>query len=603
MGANVDQTVANARGGAYNFRIHGSIYHRIGGLLPRTEGDAPTYAQIYVHDTDAELAHRQAIAPHLRVDTLDSLQQQMHVVSPFVQAFKQMAQVVRESGIQENARLLIRAEGTPDPRRYNAPTASEIGVLILDNAQGGNRDIVLHTRSNQLQRINENHRYYDAMHYVLMFPQGDVGWTIDAGDMSVKDWYCYRLMVRPDTKHDLHLFGRLPQQYIVDMYAKMEQGRLNYVRFNQSSLRADLYRGVADAVSLGDNDINAVGRRVILPSSFTGGQRHMQKLYHDSMNIARRLGKPDLFITVTCNPKWSEIQGALLAGQTAADRPDLSARVFHMKFKAIIEDLTKKHVLGKVIGHSHTIEFQKRGLPHAHILLIFAAEDKPRNPVDYDNIVSAELPDPQEHPAAYDTVSKNMIHGPCGTLNPQAPCMVDGRCSKYYPREFRDATVVNSEGYPEYRRQNNGRFVTRQRMNMDNRWVVPHNRYLCAKYDAHINVEVCTTVAAIKYVYKYVYKGNDRAQAMIHIPRSSEMSEGSDQGAQIEMVDEVREYLDTRYCMSLPPRAAGDSLDFPCTKNFPTTSAWLSTYRTSSSSTSMPTTTPWTSWAALMRRR
>ena len=326
------------------------------------------------------------------------------------------------------------------------------------------------------------------------------------------------------------------------MYAKMEQGRLNDVRFNQSSLRADLYRGVADAVSLGDNDMNAVGRRVILPSSFTGGQRHMQKLYHDSMNIARRLGKPDLFITVTCNPKWSEIQGALLAGQTAADRPDLSARVFHMKFKAIMEDLTKKHVLGKVIGHSHTIEFQKRGLPHAHILLIFAAEDKPRNPVDYDNIVSAELPDPQEHPAAYDTVSKNMIHGPCGTLNPQAPCMVDGRCSKYYSREFRDATVVNSEGYPEYRRRNNGRFVTRQRMNMDNRWVVPHNRYLCAKYDAHINVEVCTTVAAIKYVYK----GNDRAQAMIHIPRSSEMSEGSDQGAQIEMVDEVREYLDTR---------------------------------------------------------
>ena len=78
-------------------------------------------------------------------------------------------------------------------------------MLILDNAQGGNRDIVLHTRSNQLQRINENHRYYDAMHYVLMFPQGDVGWTIDAGDMSVKDWYCYRLMGRSDTQHDLHL--------------------------------------------------------------------------------------------------------------------------------------------------------------------------------------------------------------------------------------------------------------------------------------------------------------------------------------------------------------------------------------------------------------
>ena len=216
---------------------------------------------------------------------------------------------------------------------------------MVDNVQAGNRNIVLHTRSNLLQHINENHRYYDAMHYVLMFPQGDAGWTIDAGDVSIKDWYCYRLMVRPDTQHDLHLFGRLLQQYIVDMYAKMEQGRLNYVRFNQSSLRADLYRGVADAVSLGDNDMSVVGRRVILPSSFTGGPRHMQKLYQDSMSIARRLGKPDLFVTVTCNPKWREIRGALLAGQTAADRPDLSARVFHMKFKAIMEDLTKNHVL------------------------------------------------------------------------------------------------------------------------------------------------------------------------------------------------------------------------------------------------------------------
>ena len=57
---------------------------------------------------------------------------------------------------------------------------------------------------------------------------------------------------------------------------------------------------------------NAVGRRVVLPSSFTGGPRYMCQLYQDAMAIVRKKGKPDLFITFTCNPKWPEIAEGLL---------------------------------------------------------------------------------------------------------------------------------------------------------------------------------------------------------------------------------------------------------------------------------------------------
>ena len=77
------------------------------------------------------------------------------------------------------------------------------------------------------------------------------------------------------------------------------------------------------------------------------------------------------------------------------------------------------------------IEFQKRGLPHAHILIIMEVDSKPRCSEDYDRIVSAEIPDKLKHPQAWKTVTTSMIHGPCGKYNPNSPCMVDGKSKKY----------------------------------------------------------------------------------------------------------------------------------------------------------------------------
>ena len=92
------------------------------------------------------------------------------------------------------------------------------------------------------------------------------------------------------------------------MYVKLESKCLDFIRHNQDRLRSDLYRSVADAMKVGDNNLETLGRRVILPSTFIGSPRHMQQLYQDAMSIVRRFGKPDLFITFTCNPNWPEIQ-------------------------------------------------------------------------------------------------------------------------------------------------------------------------------------------------------------------------------------------------------------------------------------------------------
>ncbi|KAG2210181.1 hypothetical protein INT45_004502 [Circinella minor] len=471
-----------------------------------------------------------------------------------------MATRLRDEDVND-VTLVICAEGTPDQRRYNRPTGDEVGLLIVDGSykgQSGDRDIVVQTRSNQMQWISVNHRFYDAMHYVLMFPQGDEGWNIgaqciDGSRVTCMDWYKYRLMIRSNNdniegQNDLHRFGKLFQQYITDMYAKVESERLNYIRSNQDKLRSDLYKSVADAVNLGDNDMANVGKRVILPLSFIGGPCHMQQLYQDAMSIVRRFGKPDIFVTVTTNPRWHEIQDCLLPGQTAAERPDICVRVFKMKLKELMHDLTKNMVLGKVVGHVHTVEFQKRGLPHAHILLILAQTDKPRTPEDVDDIVSAELPNAAQYPAARATVERLMMHRPCGDLNSRSPCMQGGACSKRFPKQFSDETSMGENGYPVYRRRrNNNNHVYKNGVRMDNRWVVPHNIFLCTKYDAHINVEICTSIASIKYVYKYVYKGHDRAAVVVSQNQRQSNAQSTTNEQADPSMNEIKTYLDARY--------------------------------------------------------
>ena len=82
----------------------------------------------------------------------------------------------------------------------------------------------------------------------------------------------------------------------------------------------------------------------------------MHQLYQDSMAIVRAMGKPDLFITMTCNPNWSEILAELAPGQSQADRPDLCSRVFKMKLEELKTDLYKTGIFGQVVGHIHVIE-------------------------------------------------------------------------------------------------------------------------------------------------------------------------------------------------------------------------------------------------------
>jgi hypothetical protein len=146
----------------------------------------------------------------------------------------------------------------------------------------------------------------------------------------------------------------------------------------------------------------------------------------------------------------------------------------------------------------YVVEFQKRGLPHIHALTWLKEQTRDVTGNTIDRFVSAEIPDIRTDPLGYAVVEEFMIHGPCGEFNQGCPCMKDGICSKRYPKTFNEETVVDSLGFPVYRRRQDGRHVTNGGVKLDNRWVVPYNLALLKKFQGHLNVEWCNKSNLLK---------------------------------------------------------------------------------------------------------
>ncbi|KAK9684322.1 hypothetical protein RND81_10G202200 [Saponaria officinalis] len=146
-----------------------------------------------------------------------------------------------------------------------------------------------------------------------------------------------------------------------------------------------------------------------------------------------------------------------IANQKVEDRPDIVARVFKLKMKQLMQCLKTEQYFGATIADVYTIEFQKRGLPHAHILLWLKKDKAEPSTENIDSIISAEILDMKKDPDLYEAVSKYMVHGPCGTANPKCPCMKNDKCSKNYPKAFNEETTFDHNGYPLYKRRQNSR--------------------------------------------------------------------------------------------------------------------------------------------------
>jgi hypothetical protein len=148
-----------------------------------------------------------------------------------------------------------------------------------------------------------------------------------------------------------------------------------------------------------------------------------------------------------------------------------------------------------------------------------------------------------------------MMHGPCGTLNSRNVCMQNGSCKNYYLCPFNAETQQGKDSYPIYHRRDNGQTAHVRGETLDNRWVVPYNPYLLRRYNCHINVEICSSIKAVKYLFKYIYKGHDQASIAI------------DEVGNNGNVDEIKQYRDSRWVT--PPEALWRIYGFDLSETFP----------------------------------
>ncbi|GAU39655.1 hypothetical protein TSUD_18380 [Trifolium subterraneum] len=493
------------------FILNGENYHQIGSLLP-PPGQPPKFAQLYIYDTDNEIANRMA-AVGMKDDVLaikSSIVKDIREAldgcdNPYVRTYTTVRNTLHLHETP-NIKLRILGKRGRDGRRYNLPTASEVAALIVGDFDAADfeRDVIVELQSGLLQRISTFQPSYWPLHYPLLFPKGE---DVYSRDIEFKDnerkstrkrqfitqleWVGYRIQQRELDGSTIVFSRRLFHQFLVDSFSTIESDRLRYMRNHQKDLRSDMYKGLTEAILKGEDDAANAGKRVVLPASSVGGARYTIQNYQDAMAICSWTAYPDLFITFTCNHKWPEVVDFLKSHRLRpADRPDLSI------YK---------------ISHPDSI----------------------------DKIISAEIPDKDRDPELFQIVSTLMIHGPCGDQNKKSPCMQKGKCVKYFPKKFVSNTVIDSDGYPVCRRRDNGVSIQKGEHFADNGFVVPYNRHLLLKYNAHINVEWCNQSRSIKYLFKYVNKGHDRVTAGFY--------QGGRDGDDTNGVDEIKTYYDCRY--------------------------------------------------------
>lgn len=298
-------------------------------------------------------AAKRAIIHELLVYIHERLEQCNRYVNDFRTAFERAKQGDYEAKkLVINADAKPKGE---HERRYNADTGmKEVAVLLADD-EVSNRDIVLDPKGGDANKfyISETNRAYDSLHYTTLFPEGEDSWNLAMklrgseeegdpwqddfddgsladgqldgddedgiayrtvsqrqtdyydraaerrGQLSCRDFYAFHLHDRPlhgdgmrqGERDTMFYAGRAFQEYLVMAYAKMENQRLGYLQSDsgQKKLRAEQYDQLLEAVR--DPTADTIGRRIVLPSTYSGSPRDMNARYQDAMAIVRHYGK------------------------------------------------------------------------------------------------------------------------------------------------------------------------------------------------------------------------------------------------------------------------------------------------------------------------
>ena len=496
-----------------NLRLHGQSYHR---CLP---GNVAGGIEYYIYDQQYAAA-RDKLHTIVPPNDLDALRNMLRRENSYVQSIRSMADVPATA----EASVVLRH--SVDTNELAAFTLEESGD---DHVRA--RDIVFHRHCDQDPTfMNVGSAMYDTLQFPLLHPYGGttwhVGYKVGTHALSLAQYTKYNHLQDPGKR--LQRLGKLTEEILLDNNSRILEERLNFVRHN-----ASLRQRVSSMAAV-RNPSNAAQRigTVYLPHCTPGSPKYQQSLVEDALTIVQRKGHPTYFITFTCNPDWPEIQENLLRGQKTTDRPVLVARVFKLKLKQLLSVI--KGWDGGCEYYLCTIEFQHRGLPHAHIAI--RVKQVPSFTNNMKNI-QTNMPD-AAMPRYRALVGQHMIHGcrrktanELGVNEPYA-CLkhkkkknvVLRKCKRGYPKPFVFDAYLSDTGYPVYQRKApDDRDVPDElAQSIVSKWpgmnyeeicrrVVPHSRELLLMFNAHVNVEWAHSVEIIAYLYKYIYKHESTA--------------------------------------------------------------------------------------------
>ncbi|KAL8099136.1 hypothetical protein AgCh_031714 [Apium graveolens] len=419
------------------------------------DSDDPKFCQLYIYDTEHEVENRMRwvnVVNGERVDAevVEGLLRMLDDTNELVKCFCMARDHFKEQPVQDLKIVMKVCRPVTGRENFIGPL-NEVGAIMVGYLEDtcGERDIIIESKSDGIERISDIHPKLMALQYPLLFPNGEDGYHDDIPyiqtknnggkkrkRVTMKEFYAYKLQIRHHEGNTPRLGGRLFQQYIVDAFSAIEQARLWWFRTHQKVLRNDLYDNIAKIIRSGEFDTTNIGKGFILPASFLGSKRYMQQNFQDALAVCRHIGHPDIFLTMTTDPLWDEILEMMKhsPGCSAQDSPDIIARVFKMKLEQIVEDIKKKAYFGECVG--------------------------------------TEIPDPIKDPIGYAAVSSFMIHEPCGLENTRSPCMKNMKYTKHFPKKYCARTTFDSYGFPVYKRRRSNITVKKGNAELDNQAIV-----------------------------------------------------------------------------------------------------------------------------------
>lgn len=286
--------------------VQGKLYHRV----RPTHSNSAVRWLLYdssMHDVSDAIIPHPNTARQLPPAFIEHVRAALQNVNPFVHAIRTLSNMpaAQYPGLQ-----LVIAD--PGPGNEVAAIMSYENTTQLD-VRG--RRLVIERANGREQFIHMFSRLWEPLAYPLLFPHGTLGWgrhgsaeqlvegynaqqdnAGDADSPTTQIWHYRALLLREER---FNIFGRLTNEYLVDMFSRNLDARLNYIRMNQLRLRQE------DAALMGSDDDVAPAENIYLPASFLGSDRWAADQIADSLAIAANLGGPTFFITMTCTPDQS----------------------------------------------------------------------------------------------------------------------------------------------------------------------------------------------------------------------------------------------------------------------------------------------------------